>query len=161
MYKIFAILVFCSFFTLLSVAQNNLPTVKVKTLKGSDVSFNTLSINNDTAIIVSFWATWCIPCITELETMFDEYDVRQKETPFKLVAISVDDSRTVNRVRPFVAGRGWTFDVFLDTNNDLKRALNINNVPHVMIIKNGKIIYQQSGYAPGNEEILYEKLKSK
>jgi peroxiredoxin len=109
---------------------------------------------------VSLWATWCIPCINELENIHEQYAERQKQTPFKIVAISIDDSRTSARVKSFVKGKGWTFDIYLDENSDLKRALNINDVPHVLIIKKGKIVYQHNGYVPGNEEELFEKLKS-
>lgn len=144
-----------------SQAQNELPAVKIKALNGQEINFNTLGENSDTAVIVSLWATWCIPCINELEAINDQYEERQKDSPFKLIAISVDDSRTSSRVRPFVKGRGWNFDIYLDVNNDLKRALNINDVPHVLIIRNGKIIYQHNGYIAGNEEELFEKIRSR
>jgi cytochrome c biogenesis protein CcmG, thiol:disulfide interchange protein DsbE len=143
-----------------SMAQNELPDVKIRELSGKEFSFKSLGIKNDTAIIVSMWATWCVPCIQELETINEQYEERQKEIPFKLVAISIDDARTSQRVRPFVQGKGWPFEIYLDINSDLKRALNINEIPHVFIIKNGKIIYQHNGYVAGNEEELFEKLKN-
>jgi len=143
----------------LSSAQNSLPDTKIRSLEGNEVFFNSLG-NSDTAIIVSFWATWCIPCIQELNTIHDQYDERQKETPFRFVAISIDDSRTTQKVKPFVAGKGWPFEIYLDVNSDLKRALNIIDVPHILIIKKGKIVYQHNGYVNGNEEELFEKLKS-
>ncbi len=149
----------CISISLSCFSQNELPDIKIKNLSGQEIAFSSISKNNDTAIIVSFWATWCVPCINELETISDQYHDRQKETPFKMIAISVDDTRTSSRVRAFVKGRGWDFDIYLDTNSDLKRALNINDVPHVLIIRNGKIIYQHNGYVPGNEEELFEKLK--
>ena len=139
-----------------SVAQSDLPQVKIKSVSGSEISFSTLASSNDTALIVSFWATWCIPCITELETINDQLEERKQVTPFKLIAISVDDTRSAARVPSFVKGRGWNFAVYFDTNSDLKRALNINDIPHILIIKNGKIIYQHTGYVPGNEEELFE-----
>lgn len=161
--KHYIILVF-SVLTLAAVAQaqnSGLPAVKVKTLKGKDVAFNSLNLNSDTAVIVSFWATWCVPCINELETIHEQWDDRFKETPFRLIAVSVDDARTSSRVKSLVAGKGWNFEVVLDPNSDLKRALNVNNIPHVLIIKNGKIIFQHSGYVPGNEDELFAQMKAK
>ena len=158
MFKIvYAFLIFIV--PLAGIAQDQLPSVKIRTITGKEVNFNELS-KSDTAVIVSLWATWCVPCINELETIHDQYEDRQKETPFKMVAISIDDNRTSNRVRSFVKGKGWPFEIYLDVNNDLKRALNINDVPHVLLIKNGKIVYQHNGYVPGNEEELFNKLKS-
>lgn len=148
------------FLTISVSAQNELPDVKIKNLNGQEISFKSLDGKKDTAIVVNLWATWCIPCINELESINEQYADRQKETPFKIVAISIDDARTSGRVRSFVKGKGWTFDFYLDVNSDLKRALNVNDVPHMLIIKNGKIVYQHNGYLPGNEEELFEKLKT-
>jgi thiol-disulfide isomerase/thioredoxin len=149
-----------SFITIYVSAQNELPDVKIKSLNGQEVNFKGLSAGGDTAVVVDLWATWCIPCIEELESINDQYADRQKETPFKIIAVSIDDARTSGRVRSFVKGKGWKFDIYLDPNSDLKRALNVNEVPHVLIIKNGKIVYQHNGYLPGNEEELFEKLKT-
>ncbi|MEO7215924.1 TlpA disulfide reductase family protein [Mucilaginibacter sp.] len=158
MYKLLTVLIIC--FTLPCMAQSELPSVKIKALSGKEVAFNTLLAQGDTATIVSFWATWCLPCITELETINDDLPGLKKATPFKFLAISVDDARTTAKVRSFAAGKGWDFDFYTDANGDLKRALNINDIPYVMIIKKGIIVYQHTGYVPGNEEELYDKLKS-
>ena len=142
-----------------SSAQNALPDTKIKSLQGNEVMFNSFGNTRDTAVIISFWATWCIPCIQELNTIHDQYEDRQKETPFRFIAISIDDARTTQKVKPFVAGKGWPYEIYLDVNSDLKRALNIIDVPHILIIKNGKIVYQHNGYVNGNEEELFEILK--
>ncbi len=143
----------------MSFGQNDLPDIKLRSLTGDEVRFNSFG-NNDTLLIVSLWATWCVPCIQELEAISEQYEERQKEIPFKLLAVSIDDSRTTQRVKPFVKGKGWPFEIYLDVNSDLKRALNINDVPHVFIIKKGKIVYQHNGYVAGNEEELFEKIKT-
>ena len=158
--KKLCVTILCIVLVLTATAQNELPNIKVKSLTGQEISFDQLGYNPDTAIIVSLWATWCVPCIQELEAISDQYEERQKETPFKLIAISIDDSRTTKRVKPFVSGKGWPFDIFLDVNSDLKRALNINDVPHILLIKNGKIVYQHNGYVAGNEVELFEKLRT-
>jgi len=159
MYKFYlsALLSFLIYYT--SSAQNALPDTRIKSLQGNEVMFNSFGNTRDTAVIISFWATWCIPCIQELNTIDDQYEDRQKETPFRFIAISIDDARTMQKVKPFVAGKGWPYEIYLDVNSDLKRALNIIDVPHILIIKNGKIVYQHNGYVTGNEEELFEILK--
>jgi cytochrome c biogenesis protein CcmG, thiol:disulfide interchange protein DsbE len=142
-------------------SQNELPVVNIKTVTGQQKNFSEIvTASSDTVLVVSMWANWCIPCLQELESISNQYEERQKEKPFKLIAVSIDDARTAKRVRSFAAGKGWQFDIYLDTNSDLKRALNVNDVPHLLIIKNGKIVHQQNGYVPGNEEELFEKIKS-
>jgi cytochrome c biogenesis protein CcmG, thiol:disulfide interchange protein DsbE len=128
-------------------------------MKGQYISFKSFGNHTDTAIIISFFTTWCIPCINELEAINEQYQDWMQEVPLRVIAISVDDSRTSARVGSLVKGKGWTFPVYLDTNNDLKRSLNINDIPHVVIIKNGKIAYRHTGYVPGNEQELIEEVK--
>lgn len=158
-YFLMKFLTFAAFFLSFSLfAQTSLPTISIKTLEGTQTSLQQLSEDND-LMIVSLWATWCVPCKNELDAINDVYQDWQDETNVKLYAISIDDSRTVKRVKPLVNGKGWEFDVLLDTNNDLKRALGTATVPYTIVISKGKVIYKHSGYTPGAEDELYEILK--
>lgn len=143
------------------MAQEQLTTAKIKNLKGQEIDFSNFVQNSaDSIIVLSFWATWCIPCVTELENISDNYIEQRKKKSFRFIAVSIDDNRTSQRVKPFVAGKGWTFDVWLDVNNDLKRNLNVTDVPHVIIIKNQKIVYRHTGYISGDEDQLFEKINN-
>lgn len=140
-------------------SARKLPSAEVKTLDGKMVNTNTFS-NNGKPVIISFWATWCKPCITELINISDKYEQWQKETGVKLIAISIDDARNSIKVSPFVKGKGWDYDVYLDQNQDLKRALNVNNVPHVFLLNgNMEIVWQHNSYAEGSEDHLFELVK--
>lgn len=134
-----------------------LPAVDVKDLKGG--VFNTGDIENDGPVIVSFWATWCKPCILELNTIAEEYIDWQDETGVKLVAISIDDARNTAKVAPFVNGQNWDYDVYLDPNGDLKRAMSVNTVPHTFLLNTDKeVVWQHNSYAPGDEVELHEQV---
>ena len=148
------IIIFLSFSTKV-FSQTNIPAVYVKTTDGK--SINTITtLNNDGLTVYSFWATWCIPCINELDAIHNKFDV-WKDYNVKIVAISTDDSRTKRRIRPLINGKKWGFfDILLDENHDLKRALNISGIPHTIVTKGKKIIYRKIGYKPGEENDLYE-----
>jgi len=135
---------------------NTIPQETIKTLDGQ--TFETSEIQNDgNPIILSFWATWCKPCIVELNTISEVYEDWQDETGVKLIAVSIDDSKTSVRVTPFINAKAWDFEVYLDTNGDFKRAMNVNNPPHTFLIDGeGQIVWQHNGYTPGDEEELYE-----
>jgi len=97
----------------------------------------------------------------ELTAIAENYETWQKETGVVLYAVSIDDSKTMSRVSPFVNSKGWEYVVLLDPNGDFKRALNVINVPHTFLIDgSGKIIDQHTSYAQGDEEQLYEKIKN-
>ncbi len=139
-------------------SSNSLPSVDIKTLTRE--TFNTSEISNDGPIFMSFWATWCKPCIKELIAIDENYIDWQEETGLKVYAISIDDTKSSSRVAPFVNGRAWEFEVLLDVNSDFKRAMNVINVPHSFILdKDGKVVWQHTSYAPGDEEVIYEILK--
>lgn len=141
-----------------TIAQNDLPKIDMTTLDGKPVNSNDLS-TDDNVIVVSLWATWCVPCIKELDAISEVYLDWQAETNVKLYAVSIDDSRGVKRVKPLVNGKGWEYTVLLDTNNDFKRAVGAATVPLTLLVKNNKIVYRHSGYSPGAEMELYEKIK--
>jgi len=136
-----------------------IPSIKVKTLNGQ--MFDTDSIVNDgKPIIISFWATWCKPCVTELNAIAENYAEWQEQTGVRLVAISIDDARTAGSVKPFASGKNWEYDIYLDTNGDFKRAMNVNTVPHTFLISSSReVISQHTTFAPGDEEKLFEEVK--
>jgi len=135
-----------------------LPSVNIKDMAGNNI--NTANFSNDgNPIVISFWATWCKPCKLELNTIADLYDDWQDETGVKLVAVSVDNERTKNSVKPQVNAAGWEYDVWLDPNGDFKRAMGVNNVPHTFLLDGeGNIVYSHTGYSLGDEEELFEKI---
>lgn len=150
------LLLFASTITFAQETGRQIPAVDVKKLDNS--TFNTGSIENDgKPIIISFWATWCSPCKAELNAIAEEYSNWQEETGVKLVAISIDDARNVPKVKPYVDGQSWEYEVYLDPNADFKRAMNVNNVPHTFLIDGkGNIVWQHNSYAPGDEDQLFE-----
>jgi peroxiredoxin len=148
------------FVGLQAFAQKELPNLQLPNLDGKTVSLKTDFAEKDKLYVFSFWATWCTPCIQELDEMNDLKEAWQKEVNFEIVAVSTDDSRTQKRVKPLVNGKGWEFSIILDTNQDFKRYLSIVNIPYTIVVKNQQIVHIQNGYVPGNEKELLEKLKT-
>ncbi|MCR4919087.1 MAG: TlpA family protein disulfide reductase [Prevotella sp.] len=142
-----------------AAAQTRLPAVTLKTIDGQTVSTDTLS-NNGRPLVISFFATWCKPCNRELTTISEVYDEWQEETGVRLVAVSIDQAQNINKVKPLVDNHGWPYDVLLDPNSDLKRALGIQTIPFVLLLDGqGNIVYRHNGYADGAEEELYEQIR--
>ena len=136
-----------------------LPNVQLKDINGNTVQTGSIS-NNGKPVIISFWATWCKPCLRELKAIHEVYPDWQDETGVKMIIVSIDQTQDANKVKPLVDGNGWEYEVLLDPNSDFKRAMNVQNVPHVFVLDGkGKIVYNHAGYVDGGEEDIYEALK--
>ncbi len=141
------------------ILSQTIPSVDIKTLTGE--IFNTSSIDNEgKPMVISFFALWCKPCMRELTAINDVYTDWQDETGVKVVAISIDDARSVANVKPTVDGNGWEFEFYSDVNGDFKRAMGVNMIPHVFVVDGEKkVVYQHTSYAEGGENELFEIIK--
>jgi thiol-disulfide isomerase/thioredoxin len=143
----------------LSEISAQLPAVTLKTIDGQSVRMDTLT-NDGKPIIIDFFATWCKPCQRELDAIAEVYGDWQEETGVKLYAVSIDQAQNVHKVKPLVSNHGWEYEVLLDSNEELKRAFGVQNIPYVMILDGeGKIVYKHIGYTDGGEEELLSKLR--
>jgi cytochrome c biogenesis protein CcmG, thiol:disulfide interchange protein DsbE len=139
-------------------AQRRLPSVEVKELSGSTVNVASLS-NNGNPMLVFVWEVTCQPALTQFTAIARKYADWQKETGVKIVAISVDDARSISKVQPLVRSRGWPFEVYCDPIQAFKRAVNINFCPYVFLLNGkGEICWQKGGYILGDEAMIYDEL---
>lgn len=125
------------------------PNFKLENLDGDIVELN--SEIGEGPILLSFWATWCKPCIeelTEYKKIYNDF----KDKGLKMFAISTDDERTVAKVKPYVRSKNYNFPVLLDTNSDAARLYYARAVPYSVILdKDGLIVYSHLGYMRGDE----------
>ena len=142
-----------------SASAQTLPDVKIENQEGKVISVR--EIVDGTPMIISFWSTTCKPCIMELNAINNNLPDWLEEVDMKVVAVSVDDARTVSRARAMTQGQGWDdYTCLYDKNQDFKRAMNVSLTPHTFIVDGqGNIVYSHSGYTPGSEEELFEKIK--
>lgn len=158
MKKIFiSTLLICCF---ASIAMAQMPDLVLKDIHGKKVAVNTLG-KKGKPVIIDFFATWCKPCLRELNAIADVYDDWQKETGCQLVAVSIDRAQNVNKVAPLVSENDWPFEmVLLDPNSDLQHSLSILNPPYVLILDgNGKIVFRHNGYKDGDEKAILAALR--
>lgn len=147
-------------FSAVLVCNAQLPSVQLRTIDGKTV--DTAKLGNDgKPFVISFFASWCKPCLRELKAINEVYADWQDETGVKLYAVSIDQGQNSNKVKPMVDAEGWEYEVLLDPNSDFKRALNIQMIPAVFLLDgNGKIVSKHNSYKDGDENNLYEEIKA-
>lgn len=83
----------------------------------------------------------------------------REEADVVVVAVSVDDARLKASAKAIASSRGWDFVCVYDENQDLKRAMNVSLTPQSFVVDaNGNIVYSHSGYTPGSEQVLFDKV---
>ena len=141
------------------LAEAQIPSVQVKDLSGKTIDASTLS-NDGKPFAISFFATWCKPCLRELKAIAEVYPDWQDETGMKLIAVSIDEAQNAGKVKPLVDAEGWEYEVLLDTNSDLKRALGVQMIPHMIVFDgNGNMVMSHSGYTDGAEDEVIKKIR--
>jgi thiol-disulfide isomerase/thioredoxin len=105
------------------------PNVTLPALAGKPFSFGELK---GKAVLVNFWATWCIPCQWEMPLMEKLYQA-YKGRGFVVVAISLDQEGAAV-VEPFVKGRKLTYPVLLDPSRQGAREFGIVGLPATFLI---------------------------
>ena len=152
------------FFSLLCLAlavsfasAQQLPDVKVENAQGKIVSVRDLAQGKP--MIISYWSIACKPCIQELNAINDALADWREEAQFEVVAVSVDDARLKASAKAIASSRGWEFICVYDENQDLKRAMNVSLTPQSFVVDGeGNIIFSHSGYTPGSEQLLFDKI---
>jgi cytochrome c biogenesis protein CcmG, thiol:disulfide interchange protein DsbE len=140
-------------------AQKSLPATTLKTLDGKQVSLNDY-VKKSKYTVLSFWATWCVPCRKELDLIKNYRDEWSKKYNTQIIAITIDDARSLPKVKPLVSTKAWGFEVLSDVASDMKNGLGFQNVPYTFVLDaKGKVVYSHSGFVPGDEAELDKKIK--
>lgn len=142
-----------------AAADAQLPDFSLETIDGETFTLSD-HVGRD-VIVMSFWATWCNPCMAELPHLDALYQA-EKDQGLVVVAVSMDEPTTQAEVAPTAHRLGLTIPVVLDTD---QQALSLYNPKRaapmtVVIDRNGKIVRASAGYQPGDEAALAEEVRA-
>ena len=112
--------------------------------------------------VIAFWLTTCIPCHYELATYSANYADWKKQANFNMYAISTDFPKNFRKIAGIVQEKQFPFEVYWDRDQRFRTVMpgQLNGLPQVFIFdKNGELAYRHKGFRPGDEVVLFEKIK--
>ena len=118
--------------------EKNLPKVNLKDMKNKTHSLNKLVEGQVT--LINFWATYCVPCRKEMKHL-NRISETYADQNVQVIGISIDDSRTVGRVKSMVKSQKLEYTILLDTEQKLYKNFNTTAMPFsILVDANGKVL---------------------
>ena len=110
-------------------------------------------------IVLSFWATWCTPCLGEMPQLQRIYEAHKAEG-LTVMGVSMDGPESVANVEPTIRRYGVTYPVLLDEETRVTAIYNpTRDAPFTVVIdRAGRIVETKLGYTPGDEVPLEQQL---
>ena len=137
------------FLTLSWAGNQHLPKIKLKDLDNKRQNLS--QYYSEGPILLNFWNLACEPCKKEMKFL-DEYNKKYSKEGFKVLSINTDNSRTINRVKPFIKSKNYSFTVLNDPKSLFFRKLGGKVCPFLVLVDDkGNIVKKHTGYNPGDE----------
>jgi cytochrome c biogenesis protein CcmG, thiol:disulfide interchange protein DsbE len=109
-------------------------------------------------VYVTFWATWCAPCIQELRAL-DRIIRRHPDTGFTVLAVNQDAPKSIGKVKAFASAQGWAFPMALDPNAQVLQVFNGKTLPFAVLLgKGGNVLHMRSGFLPADEKAIEQEI---
>ncbi len=136
--------------------------IDLKNADSKTVKSDKILAKNDKPTILLFWLTTCFPCSMEMKAIKEKYADWQIEADFNFYAISTDFENNFPKFIQKVEENKWPWETYNDVNREFRQILpgGLNGLPQTFILdKNGDIAYHKRKYRPGDEDVLFAKVK--
>ena len=140
----FLLALYISYSTVKSFFEPEVDIFKIQYVSVGKMSY-TLEKNYSKVRLISFWATWCMPCVKE----FSAFQKMKEKYPEALEIIAVSDENP-NKIIEFVAKNKYDFN-FLISSKDFD-SIGISARPvNVIIDRRGNTLLFKVGMLTDNE----------
>lgn len=132
-----------------------LPSIRVAAPNGGFVD---LRDSDGRYTVLNVWATWCSPCVRELESLRNLDKTFAYDSKWRIVAVSIDSKRDISKVAAYTARyHVESIANYIDYDLELQNNFNIKKVPMTLLINpSGRILYQIYGEAFWHDRAIIE-----
>lgn len=109
-------------------------------------------------VLLNIWATWCTPCRVEMPSIQALHEA-YGPSGLRVVAVSIDDPGSEQKIRDFVREYRLTFEVLHEPTGEIQRRYQTTGVPETLLIgRDGiirrKVIGAVDWNSPGNHALV-------
>lgn len=131
------------------------PEIELKDLRDETVR---LSDFRGKPVLVNFWATWCVPCRTEMPIIEKQYRAYKDRQGLVILAVDVKDDSGIDAVRTFLGELSLTFPVLLDADSSAETAYNVRGLPTSFFVDREGVI-RAARVGSMNDEYIEQELQ--
>lgn len=157
MMKKIAFFVFFLYLAIGNITYSQAYDFDLENLDGTSVRLSELLKTGP--VFLQFWATWCVPCKEEMKVLNELYG-KYKDSGFVFVAVSIDDQKSISKVKPYIESKSYKFITVYDSDKNVFSNYGGQDPPFsVFIHKSGDIYKTYSGYMQGDDAKLESDIK--
>ena len=119
-------------------ASDVAPNFTLESSSGQPVSLRALL---GKPVLIDFWATWCLPCRSELPMIERAYTQHRGQ---RLVVLAINYGETKSQVAPFARQLQLTFPILLDPQQKVANAYGVDFLPVAIFIRPDGLIASRS-----------------